>query len=100
AERGVPRLTFLPLPHPSGLVVDRSERELFIASTRNPNQVFVLRPVRGMLARADAATVSGCNSVMAPVSSRYYPGSLYLHDLAIFGGDLYGNAVGHNAVVK
>ena len=32
--------------------------------------------------------------------SRYYPGSVYLHDLALIDGGLYGNAVGHNAVVS
>src|SRR5204863_6287126 len=28
------------------------------------------------------------------------PGCLYLHDLALVGGELYGNAVGQNAVVR
>ncbi len=29
-----------------------------------------------------------------------FPGRLYLHDLAIIGGQLHGNAVGQNAVVR
>ena len=33
-----------------------------------------------------------------PSTSAYYPGSLYIHDLALVGGRLYANAVGHNAV--
>src|SRR5687768_14155911 len=45
ARGGKRRVSFLPLPHPSGLVVDRRLRELHIASTRNPNQIFSLRPV-------------------------------------------------------
>jgi uncharacterized protein (TIGR03032 family) len=35
-----------------------------------------------------------------PVQSRYLPGCLYLHDLALIGGELYANAVGLNAVVR
>jgi uncharacterized protein (TIGR03032 family) len=35
-----------------------------------------------------------------PVRTLFYPGALYLHDLALIGGRLYGNAVGHNAVVE
>lgn len=99
-DRGVPRATFLPLPHPSGIAVNRTSGELFVASTRNPNQVFVYRPVRRLLARTDMDPVSDARATMAPASSRYYPGSLYLHDLALLGGELYGNAVGHNAVAK
>jgi uncharacterized protein (TIGR03032 family) len=37
---------------------------------------------------------------MVPVSSTFYPGRLYIHDLALIGGQLYANAVGHNAIVK
>jgi len=35
-----------------------------------------------------------------PATSAYYPGSLYIHDLAMVGGRLHANAVGHNAVVR
>jgi uncharacterized protein (TIGR03032 family) len=35
-----------------------------------------------------------------PVRSRYLPGATYLHDLAMVGGVLHGNAVGKNAVVR
>ena len=35
-----------------------------------------------------------------PATAAYYPGSLYIHDLAMIGGRLYANAVGHNAVVR
>src|SRR5438046_894634 len=37
---------------------------------------------------------------LLPVQSRYLPGCLYLHDLALIGGELYANAVGLNAVVR
>jgi uncharacterized protein (TIGR03032 family) len=36
-----------------------------------------------------------------PSTAAYYPGSLYIHDLAIVGtGRVYANAVGHNVVVR
>src|SRR5881394_3319973 len=41
ARKGVRRLSFFPVPHPSGLAVDSSNAKVFLASTRNPNQVFV-----------------------------------------------------------
>ena len=44
--------THMPLPHPSGLAVDRER--VHIASTRNPNQVFELRPADGRGARRSA----------------------------------------------
>jgi uncharacterized protein (TIGR03032 family) len=37
---------------------------------------------------------------LVPVSSTFYPGSLYIHDLALLGSDLYANAVGQNAVAR
>jgi uncharacterized protein (TIGR03032 family) len=35
-----------------------------------------------------------------PLRSRFLPGSLYIHDLALIGGKLHANAVGHNAIVR
>lgn len=97
---GRPHVSFLRLPHPSGLAVDRSRGILHCASTRNPNQVFDLLPVTGLLPRADVARARLDDHPLIPVRSRCYPGSLYLHDLAVLGGRLHGNAVGHNAVVR
>jgi uncharacterized protein (TIGR03032 family) len=34
------------------------------------------------------------------VRSRFFPGSMYMHDLGLIGGDLYANSVGQNAVVR
>lgn len=99
-DHGRPRISFLPMPHPSGLAVDRAAEELFIASTRNPNQIFSLRPARSFLPRSDVRVHPEHRAVMMPAASRYYPGSLYLHDLALVGSTLHGNAVGHNAVVR
>ena len=100
APGGTIRQTFLPMPHPSGLAVDRDNDRVFLASTRNPNQVFLLKPVRGLLARRDVTAERPKGRPLTPVSAAYYPGCLYLHDLAIVSGRLCANAVGQNAVVR
>lgn len=81
---GRPRVSYMAIPHPSGVAADRRAGRLNIASTRNPNQVYTLAPAAGML---------------VPVESSFYPGRLYLHDLAVIGRRLHANAVGLNAVV-
>jgi len=50
---GRPFTTYMPLPHPSGIAVDRRSATVFIASTRNPNQIYTFRPLAGTLARKD-----------------------------------------------
>lgn len=99
---GEPAVSFMRLPHPSGLVVDRERTLVHVASTRNPNQVFTLAPVGAVRERADAPTPEEALATrpLLPLASRYYPGSLYLHDLALVGGELHGNAVGENAIVR
>jgi len=99
-KEGRPVISYLPLPHPSGLAVDRTRNVVHVASTRNPNQVYDLAPVGSLMEREDVKTESLEDRVLVPVRSRYYPGSLYLHDLALIKGKLYANAVGQNAVVK
>lgn len=94
------RTSYYPLPHPSGLAVDRENGRVLVASTRNPNQVYTLRPVTDVLKRGDMAGPPARGGLLAPVASAFYPGSLYLHDLALIGGKVFGNAVGHNAVAR
>lgn len=94
---GAPRVSFMRLPHPSGLALDERRALLYVASTRNPNQVYELEPVSWEASGAGRATTPGLPLI--PVRSRFLPGSLYLHDLALIGGVLHANAVGHNAVV-
>ena len=99
-----PMQTYMRMPHPSGLVAHRARGVVHVASTRNPNQIFDLTPAVGLNDRLDLPRQDGqdlaANRPLIPVRSRFLPGSLYLHDLAIIGGDLYGNAVGENAVVR
>lgn len=98
--RGAPHVTYLRLPHPSGLVVDRQRARVYVASTRNPNQIFDLEPVTSHLSRLDIEPPSKNARPLLPARSRFLPGSTYIHDLALIGDDLYANAVGHNAVVR
>lgn len=108
--RGSPHLTFFPVPHPSGLAVDRDRSRVALASTRNPNQVLILSPVSHVVERLRPGTPgsstrkrpvpSAVEGPLVPTSSATYAGSLYLHDLAFIGGRLHANAVGHNAVVR
>ena len=82
------RVGFLRLPHPSGIAVDAGANRVHVAATRNPNQLFELAPM------ADEG------GSLVPLRSRFLPGRLYLHDLAMVGGQLHGNAVGQDAVVR
>jgi len=97
---GKPDISFVRLPHPSGLVYDRKQHRLYIASTRNPNQILEFRPTRGRLPREDTPPDDRGRRRLVPVAARYYPGSTYLHDLALISGKLHANAVGDNAVVR
>lgn len=100
AANGKRKLSYFPVPHPSGLAVDRKTNRVLLASTRNPNQVFTLKPSGAAIERSDVKTRPTIGAPLAVVSSTYYPGSLYLHDLAIIGSQLHGNAVGHNSVTR
>jgi uncharacterized protein (TIGR03032 family) len=100
AGRDGPHVSYLRLPHPSGLAVDRHRGIVYLASTRNPNQVYDLEAVTGLAERDDLPGPPPEGRPLVPVRSRFYPGCLYLHDLALIGGELYGNAVGQNAVVR
>ena len=107
-----PAVSYMRLPHPSGLAVDRARGVVYIASTRNPNQVYDFKPVTGLMPRQDTGAQTGLlhdnelggagvkGGPLVPVRSRFYPGSMYMHDLAVIGGDLYANSVGQNAVVR
>jgi uncharacterized protein (TIGR03032 family) len=97
---GRPTTTYLPLPHPSGLAWSATEGVLHVASTRNPNAVYRLRPAVALGAAAAGGARPVRERPLVPSGSCFYPGCLYLHDLALIGGRLHGNAVGQNAVVR
>jgi uncharacterized protein (TIGR03032 family) len=95
------KTSYFSLPHPSGLAVDRDAQKVHIASTRNPNQVYTFQPLTSLLPRTDVTLPAHPGTPLMPATTAYYPGSLYIHDLAVFAGrGVYANAVGHNAVVR
>ena len=98
-HRGRKRLSYLRLPHPNGLALDAKRCRLHVASTRNPNLVFDFAPSSGAVNRAGAGD-ERYRGLLLPIRSRYLPGSLYIHDLAMLRGQLHACAVGMNAVVR
>ena len=82
-----PRVSYMRLPHPSGIAFDAHGDRVFVASTRNPNQIVAFGPVSP-------------TRRLVPLRSWYLPGSYYVHDLAMIGGRLHANSVGRNAVVE
>lgn len=95
-----PDVSFVRIPHPSGLAVDRELRSAFVASTRNPNQVFEFIPARTQPGRPEMGRLAEELLSLVPIRSQLYPGSLYIHDLGIIGGALHAAAVGQNAIVQ
>jgi uncharacterized protein (TIGR03032 family) len=95
-----PNISYWPMPHPSGMAVDRESGKVFVACTRNPNQIVEMRPVNGLMPRLDHKQSPPPRGVLIPVASRLYPGCLYMHDLAFIGQDLYANSVGQNAIIR
>jgi hypothetical protein len=97
-RKGRPHRSSLHLLHPNGMAVDAAQGRVILASTRNPNMVFEFAPSTGALEGEQLER--GQEGVLLPRQARYLPGCLYLHDLALIGGELYANAVGLNAVVR
>ena len=95
-----PELSYWPLPHPSGMALDAKRGTLYVASTRSPNQVYDFAPAVGLVPRLDVKGFDLEGRPLLPVRSRFLPGCLYLHDLAMVGDALHGCAVGQNAIVR
>lgn len=99
-----PLLTYMKLPHPSGLAYDAARGVVHVASTRNPNQIFDLAPVAGQIPRLDVEPLPGLAALpprpLIPIRSQFVPGCYYIHDLAIIDGALHANSVGQNAVIR
>jgi len=99
-----PLISYMQLPHPSGIAVNLEQKTIFIASTRNPNLLFDFVPVSGVFKRHDISLtqkeVKRYLKTLMPKSIKFYPGYFYLHDLALINGKLHANSVGQNAVVS
>jgi uncharacterized protein (TIGR03032 family) len=100
ARDGNPKLSYQVLPHPSGAVFDAAQAVLHVAATRNPNQIVTFAPLKNVLERRDLPAEMPEGHPLIPIRTRFVPGCLYMHDLAIIGGELHANAVGENAVVR
>lgn len=99
-EHTGPDVSLMRVPHPSGVAVDVAQAAVFVACTRNPNQIYEFRPVRGLMPRLDSGDASLDGAPLIPVQIRVLPGCCYLHDLVFVGGELHATAVGWNAVVS
>ncbi|MGK5086342.1 DUF4915 domain-containing protein [Bdellovibrionota bacterium FG-2] len=98
---GCPLITFLRLPHPSGIAVSPDGKEIVVASTRNPNQLIFYKPVERIVERKDIAAFGlGDYRPLVPYRSLFLSGSHYLHDLAYIGEVLHANSVGQNGIIK
>jgi uncharacterized protein (TIGR03032 family) len=93
-----PRESFMSIPHPSGMAFDPIAQHLHVASTRNPNQLYVLAP--SCPGEANGRPGHDDTRALVALSSSFFPGRLYLHDLALIGGVLHGSAAGLNAIVR
>ncbi len=100
AKKSGLEISYAPMPHPSGIAVDRLKKHVYIASTRNPNQIYTLKTCSGLLKRRDMKINDLSFKALVPIQTSFYPGSLYVHDLAFLNNKLYATAVGHNAIVE
>ena len=100
SNAGKPAITFMPMPHPSGIAVDHKRGVVHVASTRNPNQIYDLMAIEDCPQRLDVKGVTFHDRPLVPVRSTFFPGCLYIHDLAMLNDGLHANAVGQNAIIK
>jgi uncharacterized protein (TIGR03032 family) len=100
APGGGTRMSYIRIPHPSGVAFDGARERLYVASSRNPNQVYEFGRVSGTLERGDMKRGARAEGALVPLRSSYLPGCYYIHDLAMIGGRLHANSVGSNVVVE
>ena len=89
--------SFFHLPHPSGIAIDHNANKMYVAATRNPNQIVEFSLSSGHLTRLKIGKPAP--KMLMPSRSKYYPGEYYFHDLAFCGGQLYANSVGMNCII-
>lgn len=93
------RLSFFHLPHPSGVAIDKERNSMFVAATRNPNQIVEFKVTGTSLDRLKFKGKQE-GGLLLPVRSKFYPGEYYFHDLALCGDQLYANSVGMNCIIR
>jgi uncharacterized protein (TIGR03032 family) len=87
--------SFFHVPHPSGIVWDEQSHSLYVASTRNPNQVVEFRPQK-----ANNTQGNELPPLLMPARTKFYGGAFYFHELGIIAGKLYANAAGMNGIIN
>jgi len=85
--------SFFHLPHPCGLAFNSQNKKLYVASTRNPNQIIEF----GVSEKCGDLDNS---KFLMPLRSKYFCGSHYFHDIVFMGNELYANSVGRNGIMK
>jgi uncharacterized protein (TIGR03032 family) len=100
AKNGKLNQTFLHLPHPNGLVVDKKRNKLYVASTRSPNMIVELSLLDKLMKRDGHKETAKEQKVLVPSRMKYYSGAHYFHDLAMIGGKLFANSVGQNGIMQ
>jgi len=90
--------SFLHLPHPSGIAVDRRDNSIYVAATRNPNQIVQLNVSQGNMRRKLIS--NSLENIIIPSRVKYYPGEYYFHDLVHTGEALLATSVGMNSVIS
>ena len=91
--------SFFHLPHPSGIAVDPRRKRIYVAATRNPNQIIEFRPTKSVLSRV-GIKAPHIDNILMPSRAKYFSGAHYFHDLAYINGTLYANSVGQNGIVE
>lgn len=100
AKNGKLNQSFLHLPHPNGIAVNKKKTKVYIASTRSPSQIVELGLVSGLMKRDGHNETAKKQKVLVPSRVKYYAGAFYFHDLAMIGDKLYANSVGKNGVMQ
>jgi uncharacterized protein (TIGR03032 family) len=102
AQDGRLRQSHQVIPHPTGLAVSPDKESLFVASTRNPNQIWEFKPCLGHLSRKKSPFDVPTDSFrsLLPFRTRFLPGAQYIHDIAFIGKRLYANSVSQNAIIE
>lgn len=93
-----------PLPHPSGFWYDQASRELVVSSTRTPNILVWMSPwadsAAGRDIRPKDVDAPEGVTLFLPRRARYLPGSLYIHDVVMMGGEVFATVTGHNFLAR
>ena len=96
AKSGRLNQSFIHLPHPNGIAVNKRTGKVYIAATRSPSQIVELSLVSKLMKRDGYQVRAKEEKYLVPSRIKFYAGAYYFHDLAMIGDKLYANSVGKN----